>query len=237
MSRSPELVVYGELKGPVECSQLTKWGHVALAPSPDGGVTFEIGISVKNDIEAGHLISLIPAAVRAFIALGWAVWVNPVITGHKFIRPDGTCRVGAPVPINWSVHADLSKAPDPGARAARKVQEAILAPSDARLVELIGLFALGLEGAQATELISGLWAFANVIEEESSKPNIDRAPQLAASLRQKGYRIEPDPARQSSRIRAAALHPTQKDPSPTEDEIRWLMDIARSYLIDRVSRI
>lgn len=230
-------VVYGKLNGPAECGQPTKWGHVILTPSSDGGVNFEITIPVKDAVEAGHLVGLVPAAVRAFIALGWAVWVNPVITSHRFIRSDGTSRVGSQVQISWNVRADLSKGPDSRARTASKIQEAILNPSDARLVELISLFALGLEGAQETVLITGLWAFANVIEEESSKPNIDHATQLAADLRQKGYSIEPDPVRKPSRIRAAALHPTPKDPSPTDDEVRWLMDIARSYLVDRASRI
>ena len=135
------------------------------------------------------------------------------------------------------MQADLSTAPDPGARAAGKIQEAVLNPSDERLVELISLFALGLKGAQAAALITGLWAFANVIEEKSSKPNIDHATQLAADLRKKGYGIGPDPARGPSRIRAAALHPTPKDPLPADDEVRWLLDIARSYLVDRASQI
>lgn len=230
-------IVYGKLIGPVECSQPTKWGHVILTSSSDGGVNFEVTIPVKNEIEAGHLVGLAPTAVRAFIALGWAVWVNPVITGYKFIRPDGTSRVGSQVQINWSVQADLSKAPDSKARTAGKIQEAILNSSDARLIELISLFALGLAGAQDTALITGLWAFANVIEEESGKPNIDHATRLAADLRRKGYSIDPDPVREPSRIRAAALHPTPKDPLPTDDEVRWLMDIARSYLVDRASQI
>jgi hypothetical protein len=92
-----------------------------------------------------------------------------------------------------------------------------------------------LEAKQEAAPITGLWAFVNLIEEQANAKNIDHATQLAANLRQKGYRIAADPTRQPSRIRVAALHPTPKDPLPTNAEIFWLMDIARAYLVDRAS--
>ncbi len=237
MDRSINLIVNGRLAGPVECDRAVTWGYVTLKPSLDGDdVAFEAALSAENEAEAGNLVGLIPAALRAFVALGWAVWVQPVITGYEFIRPDGTKKVGTQASSGWQVLVDLSKAPDPGALSAGEVQRVVLDPPDARIVELIGIFSLGLKGAQIADPLSGLWAFANVIEEESRRSNIDNAAQMAADLRLKGFDIGPDPARHASRIRAAALHPTPKDPLPTVEEIRWIMNIARSYLADRVAR-
>jgi hypothetical protein len=107
--------------------------------------------------------------VRTVIALGWAVWVNPIILGYQFIRSDGTSRVGTRAPISFRSLVDLSQTPEHGGQAARKIQDAVLNPSDARLVQLMSLFALGLQGKQEAAPITGLWGFANVIEEEASK--------------------------------------------------------------------
>lgn len=237
MSHSAKLVVHGKLRGPVKCTQPVRWGHTLFTPSSEEGVAFEMTLPAQNDNEAEQLVGLIPEALRAVIALCWEVWVNPIILDYDFIRSDGTRRVGKHAPIGFRALVDLSQTPDYGKQAVSKIQDAVLHPSDERLVELLSLFALGLEGKQEAAPITGLWAFVNLIEEEANKKknNIDHATKLAANLRQIGYGIAPDPTRQPSRIRAAALHPTPNDPLPTNDEIFWFMDLARAYLIDRAS--
>jgi hypothetical protein len=60
MSPSPELVVYGKVIGPVECSQSTQWGRILFKPSSEGDAALVITIPSQNDAEAEELVGLIP---------------------------------------------------------------------------------------------------------------------------------------------------------------------------------
>jgi hypothetical protein len=236
VSQGNILIVQGRLEGSIECTQSASWGYFTINPGPNGDIFFEASIPVKNEGDIDNLVGLVPVALRAFISVGWAVSVRPTVSGWEFSRPDGTKRMGIQISSSFHVLADLAQLPDGGVLAASNIQKAVLEASEPRLAEIAGIFGLGLDAAAHVAPVAGVWAFANIIEEDSAKQkNIDHAGGLAASLRTKGYAISVDPIRQPSRIRVSALHPTPKDPLPDGNEVRWLMEIARAYLADRAS--
>ncbi len=231
------LTIHGSLEGAIECTRPVSWGYFTISPNPSGNVAFEASIPIKGESDIDNIVALAPLALHAFISVGWTVSVKPVVTGWEFSRPDGTKRIGVQAASSFDILSDLAQPPIGGNIAASKIQKSVLQSADPRLAEITGVFGLGLDAATHVTPIAGIWAFANVIEESSAKPNIDHAGNLAANLRAKGHVISADPARQPSRIRASVLHPTPKDPIPSQSEARWLMEIARAYLADRASQV
>lgn len=173
-------------------------------------------------------------AVEAAIAAATQTSVQVHPSGWSYQSSAGR-KVTVVARTSFSVFAAVT---DDGAVQGAAAAAAVLEGPDERLPELYEVFLLGLRGMQTVTPLLGLWAFSTVLEEEApnGKTNLDHVPRLAEQLRELGYDVPLlDPGRSPSRIRAAALHPTPKEPLPTRDEVEWFRRAAHSYLLSRAT--
>ena len=139
-------MVHGILDGPVICKDPVDWGSVSLLPasSDGGGPEFLIRLLVESEQEADRAVALIPAALQAFVAVGWRTWTDVAITGCELSRPRGPTTVTTSMRTDWRIVADLSQPPKPDPDTADATLRAVLRSWDERLVELLAIFTLGL---------------------------------------------------------------------------------------------
>jgi len=202
-ARMPDftVTVSGHLDGLIACDSPTRHGPLSLREDEQGQVLFEVTFSADSEDEAHQAVEVMPAAVAAICAIGWGAWVRARPSDWSVERPDGTLRVGKAVRLTTRARADLSTPPSmPGGLEAFW---ATLQGGPERVLELLNVLGLGLRASESADYVSGLWAFATVIEEEAptGKNNIDHARGMADRLRTSGVAIPADP--NATRLRFA----------------------------------
>jgi hypothetical protein len=225
----------GVLTGPVDLAEQVIWGPLRLWQQ-DGRIRFEMNVEIDDRPaeEMEVLVQRVGPAVRAAVAAASGAAVDVDVSGWSY--PTGELRrVGSTLRTGWAIHVSLQADTAPQAESALK---AVLGGSDPRLADLYEVYLLGVQAVQTIAPVVGLWAFATVLEEDSpsGKSNLQHLPALAEQLRAEGQAVPPTPERKPDRIRAAALHPTPKDPLPTAEEVAWFQELAMAYLVRRASR-
>ena len=235
MQHAAGLQVTGVILGPLDLVQPLNWAPARLW-SQDGEVRFEVVLDVdgRDEQALATLKELCAPAVEAAVMAATGTAVEAVFTGSSS-PVGGMRRVTASVPVRWAVRAAVDS--DPGtARLGQSVLKAVLLGADRRLPELYKVYILGVQAVQTIAPLVGLSTFTTVLEEDApGRPNLRHVPELVERLRREGYAVPAGPARQLDRIRAAALHPTPRDPLPTAAEVEWFRVAAQRYLQHRAA--
>lgn len=172
-------------------------------------------------------------AVQAAVAAACGAWVDVTVSGWSY--PHGELRtVGRAQGTSWAVRVNVDSG-EVAAGHGREALDAVLGGPDWRLAELYEVYLLGVRAVQTTAPVVGMWAFTTVLEDEAppKQRNLRHVPELAERLRAAGYELPAAPARDPDQVRAAALHPTPSSPLPAHDEVAYLRELARAYLLWR----
>lgn len=225
----------GTIVGSLQLSGPKSLGPVQLWPDHDE-IRFRLVWSAPEQpqddpqVMVDRAVLAVEAAVAA--ATQSSIEVHP--SGWSYDSSAGR-KVGVVVRASYTVFASVT---DDGAVRGATAAASVLEGPDERLPELYEVYLLGLRGMQTATPLLGFWAFSTVLEEEvpKGKTNLDHVPELAERLRELGYDVLPlDPGWPPSRIRAAALHPTPKDPLPTREHVEWFRQVAHAYLLQRAT--
>jgi hypothetical protein len=236
MGEERVLEASGTLDGSVDVPEPVTWGALRLSPDKDGRPRFELRLDVSGlpDEGIGAVLGRVGPAVQAAVAAACGAWVDVTVSGwsypHRELR-----RVGKAQGSSWAVRVNVDSGDGIAAGHGRDALHAVLGGPDRRLAELYEVYLLGVRAVHTTAPVVGMWAFATVLEEEAlpKEHNLGHVPALAKRLRDRGYELPATPARGPDEVRSAALHPTPRSPLPTHDEVAYLRELARAYLLWR----
>jgi hypothetical protein len=229
------LLASGTIDGLLDLTDSIRTGPLHLVPGTEH-IRFDIELDVtgKAPDDCQQLVDRIPLAVQAAVAAATGAAVRAHLTEWSY--PNGRLRrIGSQIRSEWSIRAGW---PDHPARAAAACDAftAVAIGADRQVADLYEVFLLGVQAMQTIAPMVGLWAFSTIVETAAPLPpprtNMAHVLELDSYLRSKGHELPPVPTRRPSRIRAAALHPTEESP-PTLDEVNWFRQLARAYLLHR----
>ncbi|WIM98632.1 hypothetical protein ACTOB_002236 [Actinoplanes oblitus] len=231
------LIASGTIDGLLELTDPIRMAPLYLVPEADH-VRFDIELDVtdKSPADCRQLLDRIPLAVQAAVAAATGTAVQAHLTEWSY--PNGGLRqIGNQIRSEWSIRTGWPAEPDRAA-AAWDAFAAVAVGADRQVADLYEVFLLGVQAMQTIAPLVGLWAFSTIVETAAPLPpprtNMAHVLELDGYLRSEGYDLPPSPTRSPSRIRAAALHPTDESP-PTPEEVTWFRQLARAYLLHRTA--
>lgn len=225
----------GSLNGPVDVPEPVTWGRCACRRTRTDGHASSCFLDVSRLPDEGMaaVLERVGPAVQAAVAAACGAWVDVTVSGWSY--PHGELRtVGRAQGTSWAVRVNVDSG-EVAAGHGREALDAVLGGPDWRLAELYEVYLLGVRAVQTTAPVVGMWAFTTVLEDEAppKQRNLRHVPELAERLRAAGYELPAAPARDPDQVRAAALHPTPSSPLPAHDEVAYLRELARAYLLWR----
>ncbi len=193
----------------------------------------ELDAAARGDEEMEALLNRVAPAVEAAVAAASGAAVQAHVSGWSYPH-GGLRRVGRAAVISYGINKGIAAEGDAPERGQAALA-AVLEGGDRRLRQLYDVYLLGVRAVQSIAPVVGLWAFSTVLEEKAppNRHNLAHVPALVSQLRAAGYAVPQMPGRHLDRIRAAAMHPTPKDPLPTTDEVAWFREAARAYFLHR----